>query len=378
VGTLPRPDALEEICTRYERPRDDASFGTLVPRMIAKVVQEQAALGIAIVNDGEYGKRGGFSYYAQTRVSGIESRESRGPLPSRNITGRDAIDFPGYYATRPQATVTRRADAARPLNQPMFCTGPLKYIGRADAQFDIDNVLRAAEGLDVQPFLSAVAPGTIEHWLWNEYYKTDDDLLFAIADAMREEYTMITRAGILLQIDDPDLPDGWQMYPEMTVDRYRAYADRRVEALNHALRGIPPEMVRLHVCWGSGHGPHKNDIPLRDIVDLVLKVRAGCYSVEAANARHEHEWEVWQNVSLPDGKTLMPGVVGHASDVVEHPELVAQRIVRFANLVGRENVIAGTDCGLGSRVSHPEIAWAKLQALVEGAARATTILWPRC
>lgn len=364
VGALPRPAALEEICTRYALPRDDGSFRAVVPGMIADVVRRQAELGIAVVNDGEYGKRGGFSYYAQTRLSGIESRAT-GPAPvARNITGRDAIEFPRYYAAlRPPA-----------LNLPMFCTGPLKYVGRGDAQFDIDNLLRAAHGLDVQPFLSAVAPGTIEHWLWNEYYKSDEEFLFAIAEAVREEYKMISDAGILLQIDDPDLADGWQMYPDMSVERYRAYAELRIEALNHALRGVPPDRVRLHVCWGSGHGPHKNDIPLRHIVDLVLKVRAGCYSVEAANARHEHEWEVWQDVRLLDGKTLMPGVVGHASDVIEHPELVAQRLVRFARLLGRENVIAGTDCGLGSRVSHPEIAWAKLQALVAGAELASKAL----
>jgi 5-methyltetrahydropteroyltriglutamate--homocysteine methyltransferase len=364
VGTLPRPDALDALCARYELPRDAEAFAAAVPGMIAEVVRRQADLGLAIVNDGEFGKKGGFSYYAQARLSGVESRAPELTPERRDITARDAIDFPGYcQARRPS------------INRPMFCVGPLKYTGHADLQLDIHNILRAVKGLDVQPFLSAVAPGTIEHWLWNEHYRTDEECLFAIAEAMHEEYEAITAAGILLQIDDPDLPDGWQMYPDMTVERYRTYAHRRVEALNHALRGIPPTMVRLHVCWGSGHGPHANDIPLRDIVDLVLKVHAGCYSVEAANGRHEHEWEVWRDVRLPDGKMLMPGVVGHASDVVEHPELVAQRIVRFAGVVGRDNVIAGTDCGLGSRVGHPEIAWAKLRALIEGARLATKTLW---
>lgn len=374
VGTLPRPGELEAICNRYELPRDERAFTTLVPRLVTDVVKRQVEMGVAIVNDGEFGKRGGFSYYAQTRLSGIESRDVPAP-GSRNITGRDAIDFPGYYATRPPPNAAQRGDRTRPLNQPMFCTGPIEYVGHADATFDIDNLLRATAGLDVQPFLSAVAPGTIEHWLWNEHYKTDEALLFAVADAMREEYTLITDAGILLQIDDPDLPDGWQMYPEMDVAAYRRYAALRVEALNHALAGVPPDMVRLHVCWGSGHGPHKNDIPLADIVDLVLQVNAGCYSVEGANPRHEHEWDVWRSTRWPEGKTLMPGVVGHASDVVEHTQLVAQRLIRFAALIGREHVIAGTDCGLGSRVSHPEIAWAKLQALVDGAALASRALW---
>ncbi|HEU4690095.1 MAG TPA: cobalamin-independent methionine synthase II family protein [Vicinamibacterales bacterium] len=364
VGTLPRPEELDALCTRYELPRDDGRFTSIVPGMVADVVRRQAELGLTIVNDGEFGKRGGFSYYAQTRLAGVESRGVEHTPAARDITARDARDFPGYYRARRSG-----------INRPMFCIAPLKYAGHNDLQFDIDNLRRAVEGLDVRPFLSAVAPGTIEHWLWNEHYESDEACLFAVADAMHEEYKAITGAGILLQIDDPDLPDGWQMYPDMTVDDYRVYARQRVEALNHALRGIPEEMVRLHVCWGSGHGPHSNDIPLRDIVDLVLQVRAGCYRVEAANPRHEHEWEVWRDVRLPDGKTLMPGVVGHASDVVEHPELVAQRIVRFANLVGRGNVIAGTDCGLGGRVAHPEIAWAKLRALRDGARLATRALW---
>jgi 5-methyltetrahydropteroyltriglutamate--homocysteine methyltransferase len=373
VGTLPRPEELDAICRRYELPQDEAAFVSLIPRVVNDVVRRQAELGIAIVNDGEFGKRGGFSYYAQTRLSGIETSDHSAAFPARDITGRDALEFPGYYTAR-ATTPPSAGNRARPLNQPVSCTGPLRYVGYDDARFDIDNVRRASAGLDVQPFLSAVAPGTVEHWLWNAHYRTEEELLFAIADAMHEEYKLITDAGVMLQIDDPDLPDGWQMFPQMSVEQYRAYAELRVEALNHALRGIAPERVRLHVCWGSGHGPHKNDIPLRDIVDLVLRVRAGCYSVEAANARHEHEWEVWRDVRLPEGKTLMPGVVGHASDVIEHPELVAQRLIRFAELVGADRVIAGTDCGLGSRVGHPEIAWAKLAALVEGAAMASRVV----
>jgi 5-methyltetrahydropteroyltriglutamate--homocysteine methyltransferase len=242
-------------------------------------------------------------------------------------------------------------------------------------QRDVANLKAAAAGLDVEPYLPAVTPGTIEHWLFNEYYSSDEELLFAIADAMHEEYREITDAGILLQLDDPDLPDGWQMYPSMDVAEYRRYAELRVEAINRALQGIPEERVRLHICWGSGHGPHTNDVPLRDIVDIVLKVRAGCYSVEAANPRHEHEWRVWEEVKLPEGKSLMPGVVGHATDVVEHPRVVADRLVRYARVVGRENVIAGTDCGIGTRVGHGEIAWAKLASMVQGARMATNELW---
>ncbi|MFI5269630.1 MAG: epoxyalkane--coenzyme M transferase, partial [Chloroflexota bacterium] len=199
--------------------------------------------------------------------------------------------------------------------------------------------------------------------------------LFAIAEAMHEEFKAITDAGLILQIDDPDLPDGWQIYPEMTVGDYRNYAELRVEALNHALRGIPEEQVRLHVCWGSGHGPHTNDIPLKHIVDLIFKVHAQCYSIEASNPRHDHEWRVFETVKLPEGKMLMPGVVGHVTNLIEHPQLVADRLVRYAKLVGRENVQAGTDCGLGHRVGHGEIAWAKLEALAEGARLASQELW---
>jgi 5-methyltetrahydropteroyltriglutamate--homocysteine methyltransferase len=369
AGTLPQPEALKRLYgERYGQPRDEAALARLLPGMVAEVVRRQAQLGLAIVNDGEYGKKGGFSAYVRSRLSGLEERPARDAPPARDIVARDAREFPGLYAAR--------REAAHRANRPVFCTGPIRYTGQRETRFDIDNLKAAARGLEVEPFLPAIAPGTVEHWLRNAHYRDDEELLFAIADAMHEEYKLIADAGIVLQVDDPDLPDGWQMYPDMGVADYRRYAQLRVEALNHALRGIPEEMVRLHVCWGSGHGPHKNDIPLREIVDLVLRVRAQCYSVEAANPRHEHEWTVWREAKLPEGKLLMPGVVGHASDVVEHPELVAQRLERFAGLVGRENVIAGTDCGLGGRVGHDEIAWAKLEALVEGARLATKALWP--
>jgi 5-methyltetrahydropteroyltriglutamate--homocysteine methyltransferase len=203
----------------------------------------------------------------------------------------------------------------------------------------------------------------------NEYYKNDEEFLFAIAAAMREEYKAIVDAGFLLQIDDPDLPDGWACLPRITVMEYRKYAALRIDALNHALRDIPKEKVRLHVCWGSFHGPHHDDIPLRDIIDLVFRVRAGSYSIEASNPCHEHEWRVFEEAKLPQGATLVPGVVGHCADFIEHPDLVAERLVRYARLVGRENVVAGTDCGLGTRVGHPSICWAKFEAMAEGAPR---------
>jgi 5-methyltetrahydropteroyltriglutamate--homocysteine methyltransferase len=255
---------------------------------------------------------------------------------------------------------------------------PLKYAGQEALRADLENFKAALKGVEVsEAFLPANTPGTIEHWLRNDYYPDQEAFVYGIAEAMRVEYRAIVEAGFLLQIDDPDLPDGWQMYPQMSVAEYRRYATLRVEALNHALRGIPAEKVRLHVCWGSFHGPHQSDIPLKDIIDIIFRVRAGAYSIEASNPRHEHEWRVFEDVRLPEGAMLVPGVVGHCTDFVEHPALVAERLVRYAKLVGRENVMGGTDCGLGPRVGHARIAWAKLEALAEGARLATRQLWVR-
>jgi 5-methyltetrahydropteroyltriglutamate--homocysteine methyltransferase len=372
AGVLPRPDDLQAM---HAAPAvDQQAFDQRVASAVREVVRRQAELGIDILNDGEYSKRGGFTGYVRNRLSGIEPRSGAG-LPARDVTGRDKLDFPGTFAAGIGGFRFAQSAGVSATTQQMACTGPLRYIGQAQVQRDIANLKAAVEELDVEPYLPAVTPGTIEHWLYNDHYASDEELLFAVADAMHEEYAAIVDAGILLQLDDPDLPDGWQMYPSMSVADYHRYADLRVEAINRALRGIPDDRVRLHICWGSGHGPHQNDIPLREIVDLVLKVRAGCYSVEAANPRHEHEWRVWQEVRLPDGKSLMPGAVAHATDVVEHPQVVADRLVRYAQVVGRENVIAGTDCGIGTRVGHPEIAWAKLASLVEGARLASKELW---
>jgi 5-methyltetrahydropteroyltriglutamate--homocysteine methyltransferase len=241
---------------------------------------------------------------------------------------------------------------------------------------DIENLKAALKGKNIEEaFLPAVAPGTMEHWMKNEYYPTDEAYLFAIAEAMSEEYRAVVDAGFILQIDDPDLADAWQMHPEMTLAEYRKYQELRITALNHALRDLPVDRVRFHMCWGSYHGPHKYDIPLKDIVDLILKVRASAYSIEASNPCHEHEWRVWKEVKLPDDKLLIPGVVGHYSDFIEHPRAIADRLVRYAGIVGRENVIAGTDCGIGSRVGHPQVGWAKFQAMAEGARLASKELW---
>ena len=221
-----------------------------------------------------------------------------------------------------------------------------------------------------------LAPGWLDHFIFNEYYKTEDEFLFALADALCEEYRAVVAAGFVLQIDDPGLPDWWDMLkPEPSVEAYRQFARRRIDAVNHALAGIPEESVRHHLCWGSWHGPHTHDLPLEHIIDLILEVKAQTYSFEAANVRHEHEWRVWQNAKLPPGRMLMPGVVSHATNLVEHPQLVADRILRYAAIVGRENVIAGTDCGLGGRV-YADLAWAKLHTLAEGARLASKSLWP--
>ena len=374
AGTLPRPDDLAEMMAAG--PASAEAFDRRLPSAVQEVVRKQAELGIDIVNDGELAKRGGFSGYIRERLTGIEERPEAENLEPRDVTGRDKRDFPKAFASG-IGWFRRATGPVGPLraNAPFFCARPLKYVGQEQIQRDIRNLKAAVQGLEVDPYLPAITPGTVEHWLWNEHYASDEDFLFAIADALHEEYKAITDAGCILQLDDPDLPDGWQMYPDMSVANYRKYADLRVAAINRALEGVPQDRVRLHICWGSGHGPHTNDIPLSDIVDIALKVNADCYSVEAGNVRHEHEWRVWQDARLPYGKSLMPGAVSHATDVVEHPQVVADRLVRYAKVVGRENVIAGTDCGLGNRVGHGEIAWAKLKMLVEGARLASRELW---
>jgi len=382
AGALPRPENLQRLFDAG--PAEEEAFIAALPAAVTDVVGQQVAAGVDVVNDGEVSKRGLFTGYIRDRMSGFEERTIKQadyqPL-NAGVTGRDRRDFPGFYAaglggfgSGPAAAAQQDA-AYSPTMVSYVCTGPLRYTGTAAVQADIGRLTAAAQGHDVEPFLPAITPGTVEHWLRNEHYPDDESFLFAVADVLHEENQAITGAGLLLQVDDPDLPDGWQMFPDMTVPEYRHYAALRVEALNHALRGIPREQVRLHVCWGSQHGPHRDDIALRDIIDLVLSVPAGCYSVEAANPRHEHEWEVFADVKLPDGALLMPGMVGHSTDIIEHPELVAQRLVHFAGLVGRENVIAGTDCGLGGRVGHPEIVWAKLAELSAGARLASDRLW---
>jgi 5-methyltetrahydropteroyltriglutamate--homocysteine methyltransferase len=382
AGNLPRNEALWQMLLDRDAGKgvDELALQSRVRQAVADVVQKQVAAGIDIVNDGEQSKRS-WQTYARSRLTGLEERPGERRTPAGSIVGRDMREFEGYFrgalggAGMP---ATLRAGAVGGLDNAVSCVGPLRYTGQEQTRADIENLRAALAGVTVEEaVLTAIAPGTIEHWLQNEYYKSDEEFLFAIAEAMNEEYRAITDAGYLLQIDDPDLADAWQIHAEMDVQTYRRFAELRVESINVALEGVPRAQVRLHVCWGSIHGPHKNDIPLRDIADLILKVNAGVYSIEASNPRHEHEWRVWEDFHLPQDSVLMPGVVGHASDFVEHPELVAERIVRYAGVVGRENVIAGTDCGLGGRVGHENIVWAKFEALAEGCRIATRKLWAR-
>jgi 5-methyltetrahydropteroyltriglutamate--homocysteine methyltransferase len=282
---------------------------------------------------------------------------------------RDRTLFAAAYSD-PDSGITTGPRPPAPI-----CVAPIHYAGQDAIQRDIANFKTALQAAGVaEGFMTAVAPGSAAR-IGNSYYKTEEELLYACADAMREEYQAILDAGLILQLDDPAIAENWDMInPEPTVEEYKKFSMVRVEALNHAIRGLPQDRIRFHLCWGSWHGPHLTDIAMRDIVDVMLAVHAHAYSFEAGNVRHEHEWKVWQDVKLPNDKVILPGVVSHATNVVEHPELVAERILRFANLVGRERVIASTDCGLGGRV-HADIAWAKLETLAQGAAIATRQLW---
>jgi 5-methyltetrahydropteroyltriglutamate--homocysteine methyltransferase len=369
AGSLPRPADLRDlvVAKAIGAPYDPAALAARLKSAVAETVRQQAGCGLDCVNDGELSKTN-FTDYVRWRIAGYVARPTAGPR-RLSITARDEVKFPGYFEVNPRA---------RPVGPPTMpvCVEKLAYVGQADLAADLANFKAALAAVNVtEGFLPANTPGTIEHWMANEYYKSDEEFVFAIAEVMREEYRAIVDAGFLLQIDDPDLPDGWNCLPEITLPDYRRYAAMRVDALNHALAGIPKEKVRLHVCWGSHHGPHHDDIPLENIIDLIFRVEAGSFSIEASNPCHEHEWRVFETARLPEGATLVPGVVGHCTDFIEHPDLVAERLVRYARLVGRENVLAGTDCGIGTRVGHPSICWAKFEALVEGARRATKQLW---
>jgi 5-methyltetrahydropteroyltriglutamate--homocysteine methyltransferase len=388
AGSLHRPDDLRAtMAARRDGEPFDEALSARVKEAVKEVVRLQAENGVDVVNDGEYTKRS-WQTYSRGRLAGLEFRPLReGEDRSYgSITKRESRVFPEFFEMGLPAFGGRQrtANVGTPTPagaQPdaVFCVGPLKYIGQEEYKRDIAWIKEAAQGVPgiTELCLTALAPGTVEHWMRNQYYTSQEEMLFAIADAMHEEYKAITDAGIILQLDDPDLPDGFHVQADMSVEEYKKFAELRVDAINHAIRDIPEDMVRLHICWGSSHHPHTQDIPLRDIIDVVFRCKAQCYSIEAANPMHEWEWEVFEDVKWPQDKILMPGVLGHSSpEFVEHPRLVAQRLVRYGRLIGRENVIGGTDCGL-SRVAHASIQWAKFRAMRDGAEMATKELWGR-
>jgi 5-methyltetrahydropteroyltriglutamate--homocysteine methyltransferase len=376
VGSLPRPpDLLAMIQAKEEGTTFDArTFAAHVRAAVAEVVKQQAESGIDVVADGEMG-RFGFIPYVNERLAGMEPRKNASRTGNW-ASSREYLAFPDYYQWASQ--MPGAAGRAPPMQ--WVCTGPISYQGRASLQRDIDNLKAALAGIShEEAFMPAVSPTNLANWNTNEYYNTDEEFRVALADALREEYQAIVDAGLLLQIDDPQLASHWAMHPDIDLAQYRGWASASVELLNHALTGIPAERVRYHTCYSINIGPRVHDIELKHIVDIMLAVRADGYSFEAGNPRHEHEWKVWETVRLPDGKVLIPGVITHASNLVEHPEAIAQRICRFAAVVGRENVIAGADCGFASFSTscevHPSVVWTKLAALGEGAHLATRELW---
>jgi 5-methyltetrahydropteroyltriglutamate--homocysteine methyltransferase len=376
VGSLIRPPALREFLAAKEagKPFDEAAYAKCLKQCVAEVVRKQADIGLDVVSDGEFGKAISWAQYALFRLGGFERRPFAGGNPFTR--GVDRTRFADFYA---------ELDARDKVETVMdsVAVAPITYAGAAELKQDIDNFKDALRAVDVaEAFLPVAAPPSVIPDRKNEYYKSDDDLQQAIAEAMRVEYKTIVDAGLLVQLDDARAAVSYdRMVPPETLEEYRAWLARQVETINHAIKGLPREKIRYHVCWGSWPGPHSSDVPFKDIADLVLQVRAGGYSIELANPRHEHEWRLWEHLKLPADTVLIPGVISHATNIVEHPELVAERIVRLARLVGRENVIASTDCGFAqvtyfARV-HPQIVWAKLEALVEGARLASKELWGR-
>ena len=391
AGSLPRPDDLIELNRRRQAGEgvEESAYIEALRSSVSELVARQKALGVDVPNDGEYGKTmgvkkdyGAWWGYAYERLSGVEitdldpinaepRRSTPGNIVLTSFTDRrDRVRFRAVYEDPDSGAHTGGAGRTFPT-----CTGPLTYTGHDRVAADIANVKAAlaANGYE-EGFLTSLAPGSCAR-IRNTHYATQEEFMYACADAMREEYKAIIDAGLVLQLDDPGIAENWdQINPEPSVADYQAFTMKHVEAMNHAIRGLPKDRIRFHLCWGSWHGPHTTDLPMRDIVDCLLAIDAGAYSFEAGNVRHEHEWKVWRDVKLPEGKIILPGVVSHATNVVEHPELVADRIERFAEGVGPENVIASTDCGLGGRI-HPDIAWAKLETLAAGAALASKRLY---
>jgi 5-methyltetrahydropteroyltriglutamate--homocysteine methyltransferase len=395
AGSLPRPEKLIALNSQRARGEltDEAGYQQELRGAVVDLVARQKEVGIDLINDGEFGHAMGHDYdygpwwtYIFQRLSGLElvpqalwllpqTREKPEPGGVVLATFAERRDWGIFH----DAYMDPHSGAALPdvgLGEASpVCRGAITYQGQEAVARDIANLKAGLEAAGIEEgWMNSVAPASCARF-GNEFYETDEEFLYACADAMREEYQAIIDAGLILQLDDPAIAENWdQVNPEPSVEAYRRWTMVRIEALNHAIRGLPEDRIRFHLCWGSWHGPHVTDIPMADIVDVMLAVNAGAYSFEAGNVRHEHEWRVWQDAKLADGKVILPGVVSHATNVIEHPEVVADRIVRYADAVGRDNVVASTDCGLGGRV-HPQIAWAKLEALSAGAALATKRLW---
>jgi len=391
AGSLPRPEDLIALNERRAEGdfSDEPAYLSRLRAAVADVVARQRDVGIDLVNDGEYGHSMGQRYdygtwwtYVFERLANIELTDmSIAEIPQAEAKPGE-IRLASFGERRDwQAFLDAYLDPTAGVGLPNVamiapvCRGPISYQGQDDVQRDIADMKAAMAAAGISDgFLNSVAPGSCARF-GNEFYADDEEMMYACADAMREEYTAIIDAGLVLQLDDPAIAENWdQINPAPSVEDYRRFTRKRVEALNYAIRGLPAERIRFHLCWGSWHGPHISDIPMADIVDVMLEINAGAYSFEAANVRHEHEWKIWRDVKLPAGKVILPGVVSHSTNVIEHPELVADRIARYAEAVGRENVVASTDCGLGGRV-HPQIAWAKLDTLVKGAELASQRLW---
>jgi len=375
VGSLIRPQALQEFLRAKQagKPYDTAAYEKCLTESVIDVVRKQAEVGVDVISDGEFGKSISWSQYVLERLSGFERRPIKsGANPFTR--GVDREKFAEFYAE-----LDAREHVATTVEA--VCVGPVSYTGQAELKRDIDNFKAALKGVNVaEAFLPVAAPASVIPDRKNEHYKTDEELIRAIGAAMRTEYRMIIDAGFVLQLDDARFAVTYdRMVPPGSFADYRKWLGLQVEVLNEAVAGLPQDRIRYHVCWGSWPGPHTTDVPLKDIVDLILSMNVGAFVLEGANPRHEHEWRVWESARLPPGKVLIPGVISHATNVVEHPELVAERIVRLAKLVGRENMMAGTDCGFAQgpfyRRVHPSIMWAKLEAMVKGAQLASAELW---
>jgi 5-methyltetrahydropteroyltriglutamate--homocysteine methyltransferase len=377
-GNLPRPAAFDALLR--QGPVVTAEVAEQLPAAVQWVVDAQLDCGVDVINDGEYVKAAGggsYSGYIHQRVTGWEVLPvNPGKRKRDGVGGRERRMFPGFYGSGlwlqgsggPVRPGFFKPGVSPERTTERVATGPVAYTGHAAIKADTDALARALAGkpAEVEGFVAALGPLSLGAGARNEYYSCEEEYMTAVAEVVREEYKAITDAGFIVQVDEPEFATSWQFFPDWDVARYRKYLEFCVEIINHALEGLPEAQVRFHVCWGSGHRPHVTDIDLVHIADLLVKVNAQAYSVEAGNVRHAHEWTVWRDVRLPDGKILVPGVISHATDLVEAPGLVAERLVNYASVVGKENLQAGTDCGIGSRVGHEEIVWAKLRALAEG------------